>query len=375
MVDKLRLSHTSLETYKLCGYKYYLHYREKLRDTTIGSALFFGSALDSAVEILLLSKKSKLTEKEQEKLKLNPSDVFVKKLTYVLINNQIVDIRKSTKAYYFKSDFDIDLITDDAIKELIKSGYSKELNKTQIKDFIEECYSVTKQGNKLPEHELQLFNYINWLSLKQKGLLLLKAYEEQVIPNVLEVYEIQKTVKLEDEDGNILAGYIDFIADWKNEGKVVFDNKTSSKRYSSTSVRESQQLTIYGENEEHFKAGFIVMLKSIKLVEYKKCNTCNNITTRKVNTCAELIKEKRCNGTFSIDKDYQVEIQIIIDELIHEEQEKIFKDIGKITANIKADKFEKNWDSCFSYGRRCAFYDYCRNGSKEGLVELKDNGN
>lgn len=368
-MNKLRLSHSALQTYKTCGQKYKLHYHDRLRDTTIGSALFFGSALDSAIEIVLLRKKKVLTEQETEKLKLNAEDVFVERMTNVNINNETVDIRESLKASYFKSDYSPHLLLDEYIP-LLKMSYP-DVTKTSLIEFIDECYEIIKSKNKLDSEDNKLFNHIHWLCLLTKGKLLIKAYEEQILPNINEVYEIQKAIKLSDEDDNSLIGYIDFIADWKDEGKVIFDNKTSSKKYTENSVRESQQLTIYSENEEYYKAGFIVMLKNIKPIDYKKCVICGTETTRNVYKCAEMENNVRCNGEFITTTSMRGETQVVIDTLVHEEQEKTFKEIGEITLNIKEEKFDKNWDSCFNYGRRCPYYDYCRNGNKDGLVELK----
>lgn len=369
MSKKIFLSNTSIDTYKLCSQKYKLHYIDKLRDTSVGSALFFGSALDSAVEILLLSKKDNLTEFEKQKLKLDPKEQFIKRLTYIPVNNDIVNIKKYENVQYYKSDFDSIFITKEEQLLLKKDGY--EIDQDKAKIFIDECYDIIKSNNKLTKEEQQLFNLLHWYSIRKKGLLLLEAYEKQIIPKINKVYEIQKAVKLEDEEGNILRGFIDFVADWDKDGKVVFDNKTSSKKYTKDSVKQSQQLIIYGEDQEHYKAGFIVMLKSIKMLNTKKCTICNNETSRRIKQCDEKVNNKKCNGDFVDNFNYNTEIQVIIDDLEHELQEKVFKEIGQVLQDIKKEKFDKNFDSCYSFFRKCPYYDLCRNGSKEGLVDMK----
>lgn len=51
-----KLSHSGRELYETCGYKFQLHYNQRLRSKNTSSALLFGSAFDEALNVLLLER-------------------------------------------------------------------------------------------------------------------------------------------------------------------------------------------------------------------------------------------------------------------------------------------------------------------------------
>ena len=61
-----------------------------------------------------------------------------------------------------------------------------------------------------------------------------------------------------------------------------------------------------------------------------------------------------------------------LDNLSKELSQKTFDKIGEVCYSIKNEEFEKNEESCFSFGRKCVYWNYCRNGSMKNLVKLED---
>ena len=333
------------ETYLQCGEKYRLHYEERIRPNYIGSPLFFGSALDEAFNRLLLEKKKEHTEEEKSLYLRTPQDIFMENMRNVSINGEMVQIAKSDQVRYFNSDFDASLLSEADVAEIVKFADSLAISVNDLSDieqFMEEIKNVRKTTKTVDNKENLLYNNISWHSLVQKGLLMIAAYESDLLPQIEEVYEIQKQVSLVD-DSDELIGFIDFTASFVDRPRVVYvcDNKSSSRAYSPDSVKESKQLATYVEHEDTNHAAYLVVEKKIRKREPK---------TR---------------------------TQIVRDEISEDFVQETFDELSGVFYNIVDKKFDKAYTkeggdkNCYAFGQRCQFYDYCRNGSLENLVRKK----
>jgi RecB family exonuclease len=323
----MKLSHTKIETFKQCGEKFNLHYNERLRETRIHSPLFFGSAFDTAIETLLLNKKNGTND--------DAYAAFDKRLSFTTLNNEVISIKSSTAPIYLKADFDVRLLNDEDKKQL-------DIDPEAIADFYEDIRQTLQAELPVSTEDLIEFNKMNWLALRRKGHLMIKSFQEHTLDRIKEVISTQRAVTLTNDEGDSIVGFIDLIVKWEDDSIIVFDIKTSSRKYGERSAIESQQLTIYGEHEGIHKVGFIVLLKTLK----------SDRKTKEV-TIAEP--------------------QIIISDLDPTLQEKVFAEIAEIGYKIKTNQFEKNWDGCFSFGRKCQYYNYCRSGSMDKLIRLTNN--
>lgn len=342
----LRLSHSSIETYNTCPQKYKLHYIDKIRSDYLSSPLFFGKAIDGALNILLIAKKKDLNLAEQEMSKLNVYATFDASMHYIEINGEIIFAPLSDRLDYFNTDCNLEILTkDDIISiETLDFNYLDDtsgtnfdslvgLTKNDLEDFVEFYQKNNKL--KLPKSYKKVYNYICWLSLRRKGAFIIEAYKEHIIPQILEVHTIQEEVNLPNPSGDYITGFIDFIATWSDGKKYVFDNKTSSRPYKEDSVTTSQQLSIYSEYLGFNLAGYIVMIKEVRK------------------------------------KGPKIKIQVVIDEIPDETYQKVFDKIGEVSYNIKNEKFSKDLNKCFQFGKPCQYFQYCRNGSVDGLKKLK----
>lgn len=323
MTDKkLKLSYSSIEKYRACSESYRLHYVEKIRQKVNHSALVFGSALDEALNVLLLKKKKVLSEEEQILVNKDPFEVFYEKM----------DVKNIE---FSKSDTDEDLLIGEDIWSMSNDEKAR-------------------------------------LSLRRKGELIIKEYGRTIMPRIFQVISIQSNKELINEEGDVLVTKTDFIADWETEGNtVLFDNKTASRKYSENSVKDSNQLSIYSEAEEINKCGYIVCLKAMRKKKEKECKKCNSIYAPQSKNC----RTKDCDGVLKMNVEVFADIQVVIDDIPESTKTAVFDDIQRHTQDIRDEKFEKNYDSCFMYGRKCAYYDYCRNGSMNGLVDMKEEWN
>ena len=199
----ISLSYSASQKYQMSPMSYYLHYLLKLRPEKVGSALVFGNAVDVAVNTML---KNKMKGEKKD-----PKKMFDYAWKEEKINGKKVNLRTTDLVKYSKSDYDESILTEEDEK-LIESGVNK-----------------------------------NWVSLRRKGMMILDAYEEQIMPRIKEVIAVQKYVSLKNDHGDSFVGWIDFICRWEDDKIYIVDNKTTSIKYKEDSVSNSPQLATYFE--------------------------------------------------------------------------------------------------------------------------------
>lgn len=206
---KIQLSHSASNRYRQSPRSYYLHYILRLRPEKMGSALFFGSAIDEGLNTLLTNKMNGL--KPGDENYINPVKTFLDTWECQNINGVEVDLSTTEQIRYSKADY-ADYILTDQDKESIESGLNP-----------------------------------NWVSLRRKGLLFLEQYEKQIIPQIKKIIAVQKYIKLPNSLGDSFVGLVDFICEWEDGRVYLVDNKTTSVTYKQDSVATSGQLATYFE--------------------------------------------------------------------------------------------------------------------------------
>lgn len=304
----INISYSANEKYNVSPRSWYLHYQLRLREKVMGSALFFGSAMDDALNALIMNKFT--TDK-----KVDPVDVFLKSWSRAKIHGKSVNLKKTKLVRYSKADLDLDIIDNAEDQKLLKTANAE------------------------------------WVSLRRKGLMMLEAYEKQVLPHISDLEAVQKYIKIENEDGDKIIGYIDLISKFKvnddvehdldhlkkyNDKLIIFDNKTSSIKYKEDSVLTSRQLATYAEAPDvpdHDYEGYIVIPKKIR----KK-------------------------------KEPLIPIQIIIDKVDHELVDSMFEEYGQTIQGIKLGNFPCTGCEKSIWG--CPYKKYCESGGHDttGLI-------
>lgn len=177
-----------------------------------------------------------------------------------------------------------------------------------------------------------------WLSLNEKGRILINEYNEQVMPLIKEVIKVQLDQVIKNETGDELVIKTDFIAIFRDGRRILFDNKTSSVKYEEDSVRNSEQLSTYFDG-----------LKD----EYN------------LDACGYIVLPKKINKR----KKPAIEIKIIIDNVAESTIDRTFQEYEHVLTQVKAAKFEKNLASCMGKFGPCVYLSYCKTGSTRGLTE------
>lgn len=310
----IKISYTANNKYQQSPRAWFLYYQMKIREEKIGSPLFFGNAMDLGLNTMLRNK--------MQGTKDDPVETFKKAFIKFDHNGETLDLRTSVKVKWSKADLDEDIIDNDEDRALLDKGYSA-----------------------------------SWVSMRRKGIMMIDAYEKQALPHLKDILSVQEYVKIPNAEGDMVIGYIDFIArfylDESVEGAdlslkkynnkiVIFDNKTSSQNYKPDSVKNSDQLGTYFEHPHETihadYAGYIVVPKAIR---------------------------KR--------KEPKIPIQIIIDEVSPEVIDNIFRQYAETIRGIKLGHFPCNESNCKSAPFDCPYKAYCASGGRDmtGLVQVK----
>lgn len=365
-----RLSHSAVNTYTTCGKKYYYHYIKKLRPKVIHGALLFGSALDRAVNELLEKKDL------EEAIKL-----FDKSYRYQPINNVPTYIPDSPNVVYSTRDFDWELLEEEDIEEYNKTRKKAELPDIKTLESIKTDFDYitdlkAKHGlNKLSDHEKLLLAKANWLAMRRKGHIMLTSYHKKVLPKIKTLLSVQKTINLENQEGDKVTGFLDFAVEWDDGRRYILDNKTSYMEYEPDSAMKSQQLILYYHAEkEELKldgVGFIVLYKQINKNRVKKCSVCKfDGSGSRHKTCSNEVDGVRCNGAWIEKIKPEARIDFILNDVPESAENLVLQTFDEANQGIKKQAFGPNLGACMAYGSPCAYYNLCWKGKDEELVDM-----
>jgi PD-(D/E)XK nuclease superfamily len=385
----MRISNSGANRYTGCGASYKFHYIHRWRSKIKSSALFFGTAIDAACNYML----ENIDKKDEINFLHNATEVFLKEWEQQLDKdtNEMVDLPKNPYIKYFKSDFDLELLYGEDLQDL---GYKAFSDIVAFRHGVEE---KAKAGwLSVPENERSEYNYLNWLCLMYKGMLMVKAYYNEILPRFKKILALQKPISISyslgDGQEDDISGIAEFVAVLEDDTICLVDNKTSGSPYADDSVRTSQQLALYkqilnilAENKadgwEHKvqKCAYAVISKKTIKTSTKTCLSCGNVATSSHKTCNAKIDDKRCDGEWTVVNQFATPTQFIIDDISEDFGQGILENFVNITKAIKGDIFPKNYDKCYNdYGSVCPFISICH--KKDGqptpdLFKLEDKKN
>lgn len=356
----MKISNSAINTFTSCGQKYYYSYVKGYKSIWESSALRFGSAIDAALNHMLLNR-------DKENIVQDTKLIFEQEwVSQKGRGGQVVHIETNPYLEYADSDFDKDLLDEADFQKL-----------TMIYQEWESIFDSIKRKKKavgwenVPENDRSFYNFVNWLSLRQKGRVLIEAYHKYILPQIDEVLDVQRHVSVDNGSGSILHGYVDLVVRLKDGSVAVMDNKTSSIEYKQDSAVYSPQLTLYMMLLNNMdlpykveKVGYIVLRKGILKTKTKVCKSCgyqaSEGSTHK--TCNNTTAEgKRCGGEWGVTLQKDVDFQFITATPPETFQEDLLTNINVINTLIKSGLYAKNYNACMnSYGKPCEFLKICR---------------
>jgi len=347
----IRLSHSARGKHDHCPMMYKLHYQDKIRPLGSTSALLFGSAVDKACEDYMLNRNG-----------LRAREIF--KDEWKKIQEGFEEENGTISAVdYHSNDFDAELLVQSDNELILKGTVYKTVS------------DIVKAGQ-----EKERIVYCNWVSMYRKGTMLVNKFIEWVDHNVEEVLGAQVPIELEDEDGNQVTGFADFVIKIHGYDKpILVDLKTAGRYYERGSVKESEQLALYflylksTKYPDMERAAFLVLNKMIKKNRTKTCKKCGTVTTGREKTCAVGTGKSRCHGEFDEVIDPEVNLQYIHDEIPQDFIDATIQKFNATLESIKTNEFPKNETGCDRYyGRGCPYKKYCESGCMTGLYKKEE---
>jgi hypothetical protein len=325
-----KLSNTAVNLYNQCSYCYFLHYKQNVRPIKTSSALVFGSALDLALNKLLITKDLEKALQEFE--------------------NCWYGYYKDPNIVYFKSDLDQELID-------FKGG---------VAIFDEDD---------------------NWSSLLFKGLMFIQAYHKEVMPKIKKVFAVQEPISIKNNDGDEITGFLDLIVKWEDDKAYLMDNKSSANPYDVLSAKDGQQLPLYHYAVKHeYKLegiGYIVLIKKINKNRIKKCTECGTVNNSSHKKCPEIIEyftgtdgkidkrtEKRCNGEFKTTINPTVDIQYVFNKVEESDENRVLELFDKTNNAISSEQFATEHNPVRGKYGYCPYKDYYE-GSPDFYIKEK----
>lgn len=321
-----KISFTKVQTYLDCGRKYKLQYLDRLRPKEINSALIFGTAIDDALNNLLLTKD------------LNKSkEIFFNSFKQREHNGEIIYTEFSPLVSFLETDLDNDLLTNEDRNQK---------------------------------------NLAFW-SLYRKGLIIIDSYANFILPKIKEVLCVQQDLEHINQNGDIFEGTLDIIVKLNDNKVYLLDHKTSSIKYDVNSAANSIQLATYEYFNDKYKldgVGFIVLNKNIWKKKTKVCKECSmDGSGTSFRTCNNLINNKRCNSEWDIELDAKCYIDLILDTPVPKVTEMMLEAFDGVNENIKNNIFLPNFNSCQKGKITCSYKNLCYNGDSSDLIQMKKN--
>lgn len=353
-----KLSHSAVTKYSDCAMSYKFHYVDKLRGTTQSAALLFGTAIDKAVECMVLNKDVK--DGDNLKRGIETFNVYWERQE---INGVVTELITCPDIVYANNDYDEDLLP--GRQEL--TGPMLEIERVKSrKDEV--------GFDNLTIDEKKKYNLANWWMAKKRGTLMLEAIYNEIIPKIVKVHSTQEKIELSNGKDSVV-GYTDLVADWETLGNtIIFDFKTSTRPYEEDSVRTSPQLALYmhalQEKYKTRKTGFIVLSKIIQKNRKKICSVCGNDGTgARHKTCNNETTGKRCNGEWNETISPKANITVIIDTIPEQLENIVLENFDNVSKVLDTGVYIRNLGACRKNWGLCDFYGLCHSNSMKGLVK------
>lgn len=366
-----RLSYSASKTYSECGHKYFLRYKQGLRSKNMHAALLFGSAIDNALNELLLTK-------DLHKAK----SVFAKMWAFQEVNGKLTELYNNPLIVYAETDSDKELLFEEDWKKLENYLPNTKLDFTlHSSELFQEILKEkkTKGWENLRQDKREFYNYFNWLCMTRKGYIMLEGYNKRILPKIKNVLAVQHKNEIKNDDGDSIIQFIDLIVEWKDGRRLLGDNKTSAREYEENSAANSPQLISYyfGLKDEFKLDGvcFFVLRKNILKNRVKICSKCAfDGTGGRHKTCDNELDGKRCGAAWNETISPEADIQIIINEVSPHAEQLVMESFDAANEGIKKEQFHKNLSACKQGVVVCDYFQKCWHGNDSGLVQKQSDG-
>ncbi len=365
------LSYSGASSFKACPEKFYLSKEWQAKGNF--SYFVFGSAVECGVTSALIDRdRDKMLAEFERNWKMEKADDPEK--SKPIFDNWTIE--------YSAGDVDIDLFSGE--DEVRMDQWVTELfnDVTQTwKPKMFEIFAKMKEKKKFTDEEDKFYKRVAWLSMKKKGEYMLNSFFDTKLKDIKGLATIdgkpaaQLRIDIPSEDGDNIVGYVDYVVEM-NDGKIVIlDCKTAASAYDDHKLETSEQLKTYAAALSHHfdeipEIGYLVLVK--KLNTEKSCNACGALRENsKLKNCVSCGEGKYESASYS------AEVQLMRREIYEDEMDDQLEDYSQVADAVRNKIRYKNPENCFSFGRRCEFYDHCHKGKaleKISGIEPKKKG-
>lgn len=299
-----KISHSAWNKYLTCPKMYDLHYNKRLRPQGTSSALVFGSAVDEALNVLLLKKDLGLA-----------IEAFRDNFEW----------QKMTEVSFDDRDKDVSLVEYQPAK------------------FISD-------------------NHYAWACMRVKGRMLLEEYHREIYPLIEEVYDVQKN--LHDRPGVLdavvkLRGYGRVLLDHKTSARSYKPEAVTASTQLALYAKDQ------GIKKVGFAVLVKQIRKNTKRI-CLSCGFDGSWVRHK--TCPQTVNGARCRGAWDESFSPKAEVQLMVENIPDNVGELVESSMSEVERAIEAKLFPRNLGACGKmYGKPCPYIDYCWKGNKDGL--------
>jgi hypothetical protein len=297
--DKKYLSYSSYSTYQQCAYKYDLEKNQRIVPEWTPLHLILGSAFDQSANAILEGIG-------------DPVSVGIMQLARLFFE----------PVEFGSKDYEPHLIGANEEKLLLKDLKKTGWNGNDYKFLATKLLDKMSNGKKLSKGQEDAILTIIFYCCLAKIRLMIKGFQNHIVPKIDKVISVQKKVK---------RGIIDFEVIFKGvKGVVIADNKTTSWPYEDDSVLYSVQLAGYGA----LVGSYIVFHKKVK------------------KGAKEIVP------------------QLIISKVPEHNRNMVEEAYENTEKLITAGIFPRNLNACGrQFGKPCVYIDLCWHSSMKGLVK------
>ncbi len=333
------LSYSGYQKYVTCPKQYDYHYNQKLRPEAGQAHLTFGSAVDAALNSLLLGER-------KEKCLKGAEDILSKELFNV--HTQVEE-----------KDYDGEILTEANSALLLEKLRSFGWSGTNFDALATSLFQTMALGGQLSDNQKLSIKTLVFYSFLDKISLIIDAFQDYVMPQLEEVISVQTYVK---------RGILDFTAKFKGvDGVVICDNKTTSMDYKPDAVVNSVQLAGYGAEI----GAYIVFNKTVRKNRTRVCSVCGaSGTGKRHKTCDKEVNKVRCNGEWTETIRPEVVPQVIIDNISERTRNTVEEAYSNVELLINSEVFPRNLTACFKqFGKPCPYIKLCWEDDSSGLKQ------
>ena len=303
----MKLSISGYKRWTTCPKQFEIHYIDKNRPEQTTSALSFGTAIDDALNDLVVNRDLDGAKK-------------------IFVDNFEMD---HTNTMCDPKDYDPLLVSEEQKEMLLNDAQEVGYKGDDFDELMVDLFKIQGRNglyfDKMSENQKAAIVYGCMVSLQEKAMLILDTYYDEILPRLSDVKGVQS--ELLDKDGSV-GGLPDLFAVVDGGEQFLLDNKTAKNKYSKYHVDSSIQLKLYAHLSGVYNVGYIVAHKDIK--HYK---------SRPSKADIQFI-------TFSVDPD---------------ECAMVYSTVIETRKHAMNGVFPKNLNACHSiFGRPCQYKEWCK---------------